>query len=441
MNLFKIKPILKPKSPKMQKTILGIHMSFSNLNLSSPIEESLEKNSYTTATSIQKKVIPLILSSHNIMARAQTGSGKTASFVLPILKLLSDEINEGKAKIKVLVLTPTRELTLQVSAAFSLFSADFEHKPKIVSVIGGESIGDQLLDIQKGCDVVVATSGRLLDIMDKKQINLSHLEFFVLDEADKMLDLGFAEELEIILQALPSKRQNLLFSATYPQKMLDIASKISNDFTEITIENEEPTVSKIEQRVIEVNKENRGPLLRHLLQTQKWEQVLVFMANKRASDNIAAKFRKYGFEADSFHGNLLQDERNFTLDEFKAKKIKILFATDIAARGLHINDISCVVNFDLPRAATDYIHRIGRTGRAGKSGIAVSFISHEDKSHFELIEKRCDIKLEVEQIEGFELTGTAIEKEKGKEAVKGKRKSKKDKLREQAQLDAQKKDK
>lgn len=247
-----------------------------------------------------------------------------------------------------------------------------------------------------------------------------------------MLDLGFAEELELILQEIPSRRQNLLFSATYPPKMAPIASRITQNPVEVTFESDEPTVQSITQRVIEVNRENRGPLLRHLLNTEKWEQVLVFMANKRASDNIAMKFKKYGFLADSFHGDLLQEERIYTLNQFKAKKIRILFATDIAARGLDIDGITCVVNFDLPRSPADYIHRIGRTARAGKSGFAVSFISHEDQDHFKLIEKRSNIKLNREQIEGFELTGTPPPKTKGPEPVKGKGKSKKDKAREQA---------
>jgi len=408
-------------------------MSFSTLGLSTQILRALHESNYHEPTTIQSEVIPIVLSGDDVLARAQTGSGKSASFVLPILELWSKNVGEGKPKIKALVLTPTRELTLQVAQTFETFGTYLSKKPKIVSIIGGESLSDQLFAIQKGCDIVVATSGRLLEVLKKKQMNLSRLEFFVLDEADKMLDLGFSEELELILKEIPTKRQNLLFSATYPPKMQIIASRITQNPVEITLDYEEPTVESIVQRVIEVNHENRGPLLRNLLETEKWEQVLVFMANKRATDNIAAKFKKYGFLAESFHGDLLQDERNFTLSQFKNKKIRILFATDIAARGLDIDDITCVINFDLPRSPADYVHRIGRTGRAGKSGIAVSFIAHEDKEHFALIEKRSGIKLIREQIEGFELTGTAPQKEKGPEPVKGKGKSKKDKLREQAQ--------
>jgi len=407
-------------------------MSFSHLGLSSQLQDSLTHSGFLQPTPIQEKVIPLVLERHDIMAKAQTGSGKSASFILPILELWSASKAEGKPKIKALILTPTRELTLQVAEAFSTFGAFLPKQPNVVSVIGGERISDQIYAIQQGCDILVATSGRLLEVVSKKQMNLSHVEFFVLDEADKMLDFGFEQELELLLKEIPSSRQNLLFSATYPPKMLTIASKITQNPIQVSLENEEPTVETITQRCIEVNRENRGPLLRRLLEDEKWESVLVFMANKRAADNIAVKFKKYGFLADSFHGDLTQDDRTFTLQEFKNKKIRILFATDIAARGLDIDNITCIVNFDLPRSPADYIHRIGRTARAGKSGIAISFIDYEDFDHFALIEKRSNIKLPREHIDGFALTGTAPVKTKGPQPIKGAGKSKKDKLREAA---------
>ncbi len=410
-------------------------MPFSSLGLSIEIVRAIQKNAYKEPTPIQAKVIPLILARHDVMARAQTGSGKSASFILPILDLWSSQKSEGKAKIKVLVLTPTRELTIQIADSFALFGKFLPKKPKVVSIIGGESIGDQLYAIQQGCDILVATSGRFLDVLKKKQMNLSNLDFFVLDEADKMLDLGFAEELELIIEAIPIQRQNLLFSATYPPKMLTIASKITQNPVEITVGLEEPTVESTLQRAIEVNRENRGPLLRYLMKREKWGQVLVFMANKRATNNIAEKFRKRGYLAESFHGDLLQDERTYALQAFKEKKIHILFATDLVSRGIHIDNVACVVNFDLPRSPADYIHRIGRTGRSGKPGIAISFIGHEDKGHFALIEKRNSIKLDREQIVGYELKGETPVKERGKAPVKGKRKSKKDKAREAAQKD------
>ena len=401
-------------------------MPFSKLNLSTSLQKLLQENNYSNATPIQTQVIPLILDKKDIMAQAQTGSGKTASFVLPIVELLSQTPTEGKRKIKVLVLTPTRELTLQVAQAFQTFGKSL----KVVSIIGGEGIGNQIYAIQKGCDIVVATSGRFLDVLSKKQMTLKHLEFLVLDEADKMLNLGFAEELDAILEAIPEKRQNLLFSATYPEKMLAIASKVTHEAVRVSVEESTPTVEAIQQRVIEVNPENRGPLLRYLLKKEKWKRVLVFMANKRATDNIAAKFQKLGYLAESFHADLSQEDRNYTIDAFKGNKIQILFSTDIISRGLHIEGIDCVINFDLPRSPADYIHRIGRTGRAGASGVAISFIGHEEQAHFKLIEKRSQIKLEREQIEGFELKGEAPKREKGPAPVKGKKKSKKDKLRE-----------
>ena len=400
------------------------------------LQKAIQENGFTKATEVQDQVIPLVLENKDVMVKAQTGSGKSAAFILPILEKITQTRGEAKkAKLKALILTPTRELTLQVSQAFINFGQFLKIKPKVVSVVGGESLGDQLHDIQQGCDIVVATSGRLLDVLSKKQMNLSFLEFFVLDEADKMLNLGFEEELDLILKAIPQTRQNLLFSATYPQKMLDIAAKITQNPTEVHLTSEEPIVQSISQRVIEVNQENRSPLLRHILDENDFKLVLVFMANKRATENIAQKFRKRGYKADAFHGDLEQEDRNYVMNGFRAKKFNIMFATDIAARGLDIDDIDCVINFDLPRSPADYIHRIGRTARAGRSGTAISFIDYDNMAHFKLIEKRSQIRLEREQIEGFELTGEAPIKMAGNLPVKGKKKSKKDKLREQAALE------
>ena len=410
-------------------------MPFSKLGLSPSLLKALDTSDFKNPTPIQSKVIPLALSGKDIMAKAQTGTGKSASFILPLLELLQEKKakdNYKKPRIRVLVLAPTRELTLQLTQTFDNFSKFLSKKVTTVSLIGGEGIGQQLYDIQQGCDILVATAGRLLDVVSKKQMNLSYLEYLVLDEADKMLNFGFEEELDAILKEIPQTRQNLLFSATYPQKMLDIASKIASNFTEVSVDGEEETVGKITQRVIQVNQENRSPLLRQIIKEEKLGQVLVFMANKRATDNIAMKFKKHGFNAQSFHGDLDQEERNITLQMFKDKKINILFTTDLVSRGLHIEVVSCVVNFDLPRSPTDYIHRIGRTGRAGKSGLAISFIDCEREAHFKLIEKRAEIQLQREQIKEFPLVGEAPQKQKGPAPVKGKKKSKKDKLREKA---------
>jgi len=409
-------------------------MTFDKLELSKEILQILEEKNFTRPTPVQENVIPLVLQGKDVIAQAQTGSGKSASFVLPILQLWSKtRDNAKKGKIKVLVLTPTRELTLQIAATFIEFSKYLKKTPQIVSLIGGEKIGEQLFEVQKGCDILVATSGRFLDVLRKKQMNLSHLNYLILDEADKMLNLDFSEELDLILESIPSKRQNLLFSATYPQKMLNIISKIVTNPVEVKIQ-ETQTVETINQRVIQVNRENRGPLLRHLLKENKYKRVLVFMANKRATDNIAEKFRKHDIKAASFNADLEQDIRNDTLKAFKEAKVNVLFATDIAARGLDIDNIDCVINYDLPRSPADYIHRIGRTARAGKSGTAISFMDYETQEHFKLIEKRSDISLTYEQIKGFELLGEAPRKQKGPAPVKGKGKSKKDKLREKNKL-------
>jgi len=409
-------------------------MTFDKLDLSREILQILEEKKFKNPTPVQTSVIPLVLSGKDVIAQAQTGSGKSASFVLPILQLWSKtRDNAKKGKIKVLVLTPTRELTLQIASTFTEFSKYLGKRPQVVSLIGGEKIGEQLFEVQKGCDILVATSGRFLDVLRKKQMNLSHLNYLILDEADKMLNLDFSEELDLILESIPKKRQNLLFSATYPEKMLNIISKIVTNPVEVKIQ-ETQTVATINQRVIEVNRENRGPLLRHILKQNKWKLVLVFMANKRATDNIAEKFRKHDIKAASFNADLEQDVRNDTLRAFKEAKVNVLFATDIAARGLDIDNIDCVINYDLPRSPTDYIHRIGRTARAGKSGTAISFIDHETQAHFKLIEKRSEIVLPRETIEGFELQGTVPKKVKGPAPVKGKGKSKKDKLREKNKL-------
>ncbi|QKF82358.1 DEAD/DEAH box helicase [Halarcobacter ebronensis] len=405
-------------------------MSFDIFNLSLELTKALEKNNYKVPTPIQEAVIPLVKTKQDIMAQAKTGSGKTASFVIPILETLKEDEVQKKAKIKVLVLAPTRELTLQIAQTFSTLSQTFSKQLSIVSVIGGEKIGEQLLKIQKGCDIVVATSGRLVDIIGKKQIDLSTIEYFVLDEADKMLDLGFVQELDEILKIIPKNRQNLLFSATFSPKVIDIASKITNKALKVKIEDSNTNVKEITQRAIFVKKEDRSTLLRHLIKENNFKSVLVFMANKRAADNIANKFIKKGFEAESFHGDLSQEERISTLNDFKNKKIDILFSTDIASRGLHIDDIDCVVNFDLPRSTEEYIHRIGRTARAGKSGTAISFLDNENLNHFKLIEKRYKLDIPKEQIEGFDFTIANTTKQKGSLPIKGKRKSKKDKLRE-----------
>ena len=405
-------------------------MLFEQLTINDKIKQQLKINNLNELTKIQELCINPILEKNDIAALAQTGSGKTLAFVLPILHNISTNEILKKSKIKALILTPTRELALQVGTVFSAYGKSFNKKFKVASLIGNDDIGNQLLYIQKGCDVVIATPGRLLDIIDKGQINLSFIEYFVLDEADKMLNDGFKDELDLILKQLPKNRQNLFFSATYNDKIKETIKEISPNHTFIQT-NEELSVQNINQRAININKENRNALLKVLLKKHKYKKVLVFMATQKQTDNVAYKFIKNGFNAQSFHGNLDQIDRSYTLNEFKDKNINILFCTDLAGRGLHIDDVDCVINFDLPRSTSDYIHRIGRTARAGKSGDAITFVTLENQEHFELIVKKCNLDIEVENIEGFQRAGEVIIKNKGNTPIKGKRKSKKDKLREQ----------
>jgi ATP-dependent RNA helicase RhlE len=406
------------------------HEMFKALGLSNELTESILKSEFTSPTPIQIKAIPEILKGADLLVEAQTGSGKTACFVWPILQYLTTHNHDDIKLAKVLILTPTRELALQISGAFYRFAEFLATKVSVLTVIGGESIAGQTLVLNNGVDVVVATPGRLIDLIEQQVLKLSGIKFLVLDEADKILDLGFEAQLDLVLKEIPQNRQNLFFSATYPDKVLKIVSKISITSEHLKIENVTPTVENIYQRAFQVNKENRGMLLRHLIKENKWKNGLIFVGSKTSAHNLCQKLKKSGVNAGELHGDMSQPERNKALSDFKAQKIDFLIATDVAARGIDIKKLFMVINFDLPRSPADYIHRIGRTGRAGENGLAISFIGHEDQEHFLLIEKRAQIKINREECIGFELKGTPPEKLRGTEAIKGKRKSKKDKARE-----------
>ena len=408
-------------------------MSFSSLDLPEYILNAIAELSYDKPTPIQDQAIPIILEGKDLVAEAQTGTGKTAAFALPLIKKLN-ELPDKKKKISVLslVLVPTRELAIQVATAFKNYSKFSPKKIKMISLIGGEKIEDQIYGLRTGVDVVVATPGRLLDIIKRSEIRLVELQHLVIDEADKMLDLGFSEELDALFEKLPKVRQNLLFSATFPPKVIALSERFVEDPVKIVIESKVRTVEAISQRSIQVDKENRRPLLQKLLKEEDWDQVMVFVASKRAARNLSEKLRKNGIQAIGFHGDLDQSERFTVLKQFRNKEFKVLVSTDIAARGIDIEKLSCVVNYDLPRSPRDYVHRIGRTGRAGESGFAISFVDHETEAHFRIIENKSGKRVNREQVEGFELSGEAPKKVKGPAPVKGKRKSKKDKLREQA---------
>ncbi len=409
-------------------------MPFSKLGLTEALQCVVAAVHYTEPTPIQQQTIPLALEGDDLIAQAQTGTGKTAAFALPILQMLSRvDPDDGPSPVRALVLAPTRELAQQVADTFEEFEQYMPRDVGVTAIIGGESIEFQRRHLRNGVQVVVATPGRLLELIREEGIDFEDLRVLVLDEADRLLALGFAEEIAQLMEALPPERQTLLFSATYPKKVEKLAAQIMQNPVQINAMGDVPTVANITQRAIEVNALNRRPLLCHLSQEEKWEHVLVFVRSKRAARNLAAKMKRDGVKADAFHGDLSQDERTMVLSLFKNRTIHVLIATDIAARGIDIQNLSTVVNYDLPRSPVDYIHRIGRTGRAGADGIAISFIDHNDMAHFSLIEKRTHVRVDREQIPRFELTGDAPAKQKGPPPKKGKRPSKKDKARAAAE--------
>jgi superfamily II DNA/RNA helicase len=416
-------------------------MSFSSLGLSPAILLAVAERGYAAPTPVQVAAIPAILGGGDVLAAAQTGSGKTAAFALPLLQLLQDSPGEKPRRLRVLVLVPTRELAQQTAEAMRLLAPAGQQALKIAALFGGVSINPQMMDLRGGADIVVATPGRLLDLIEHNALSIAAVSSLVLDEADRLLDMGFADEIGRILALLPRRRQNLFFSATFPPAVHALAARMLHQPVRIAIPALEQNQPDIEQRAIMVDAGRRTQLLRHLLKENKWGRVLVFVATKYAAEHIADKLHRAGIKAGAFHGEFSQGARDEVLAGFKASKLQVLVATDVAARGIDIAQLPVVLNYDLPRSAVDYTHRIGRTGRAGKSGIAISFVSADTEAHFRLIEKRHQLKCEREQIPGFEpvataapanTAGAAPPADNSNGGVKGKRKSKKDKLREAA---------
>ena len=404
-------------------------MSFVSLGLSNDLLQAIELAGFQHPTFIQANAIPVLLKGKDLIAQSKTGTGKTASFVLPLLHLFQLQPVLKRKELKGLILTPTRELAIQVADVIKVFARGLKNPMRSVLLVGGLNIDLQIRNLHHGADIAVATPGRLLDLINRRVIDLTTIDFLIIDEADKMFDLGFSDELTQVLKALPKKRQNALFSATIDEEVIKLTASFMHEPVHVQAKEEVPTVVSIHQRAIEVNRNNRGPLLRHLMATEAWEQTLIFIASIQAADIVATKLRHAGFSADALHGGMTQAQRMTVLNDFKNKNIKVLVATDIIARGIDIDKLPVVVNYDLPRSSNDYIHRIGRTARAGMSGVAISFIGHEDKAHFALIEKRIQAKLVREQVKGFELTGEGVVHEQGKAPIKGKRMSKKDKAR------------
>ena len=425
--------------------------SFAQLGLNAELQSAAAQAGFTVPTPVQIEAIGPVLHGRDVLAMAQTGSGKTAAYVLPVLQLLMATAASrdgaavpGNAKTKrvtqVLVLVPTRELATQVSDVLRDLARPLTQSIKVGTVFGGVSINPQMMSLRSGADVVVATPGRLLDIVDHNALNLGHVQHLVLDEADRLLDLGFAQELQRVLALLPAQRQNLLFSATFEPAVQTLVEALLHNPERITIAHTQEHAPDIAQRAIQVDEKSRTALLRHLIKTHAWKRVLVFVATRYACEHVANKLYKAGVFATAFHGEMSQGARQDVLAEFKEERWEVVVTTDLAARGIDIAQLPVVVNYDLPRSATDYTHRIGRTGRAGEHGEAVSFVTAATLAHWQLIQKRAQVQLPVDVLEGFEPTEVpppASPLNDGTGGIKGKRPSKKDKLRAAAALQKQ----
>lgn len=362
-------------------------MPFSAFGLSPALVKVLSLQNYAQPYPIQKEVIPAVLSRKDVLGIAPTGSGKTASYVLPILTNLQGSVASKNRHAQVLILVPTRELAVQVRDVFIQFGSELPEKVRTVAVFGGVSINPQMIGLQ-GVQVLVATPGRLLELVDSNAVHLSEIDTLVLDEADKMFNLGFQEEMKRIFALLPEKRQNLLFSATLSDKLTDFNQIILHDPVVIKVEPEKENIDLIEQTGYFVSPERKGPLLRHIIKKNSLQQVLVFTSSTFQADNVADKLCKNGIDAVSIHSKKSQGARTEALREFKTGKLRVLVTTDLLARGIDIEFLPHVINYELPRSPKDYVHRIGRTGRAENPGEAISFVSPEDQHHFRIIQKK-----------------------------------------------------
>ncbi len=376
-------------------------MSFNILGLSPELKKAIEGKGYTNPSDIQLQAIPSIIEGNDIMAGAQTGTGKTAAFALPILQKLQNDESKRR-RVRALILVPTRELASQVGDSFRSYGNNLRFRTS--TLYGGVSIRTQIDKLKKGVDIVVATPGRLLDHLDKKTLNLSELEVFVLDEADRMLDMGFIRDIKKVLKYLPEKKQNLLFSATFPKEIQALADSLLNSPKRIQVASNNSTVDKVVQVVYPVDKSRKRELLTHCIKEEGWFQVLVFSRTKHGANKLASQLSKQGINAVAFHGNRSQSQRTRALNDFKDSKTQVLVATDIAARGIDIKLLPQVVNFDLPYVPEDYVHRIGRTARAGQEGKAISLVSADEHKLLNDIERLLKQEIPRKIIQGFEPT-------------------------------------
>jgi len=375
-------------------------MSFASLGLSDALVRATNDVGYKEPTPIQLQAIPAVLAGRDLMAGAQTGTGKTAGFVLPILQRLAATPGAGKRTIRALILTPTRELAAQVEESVRVYG---KYSPlKSTVVYGGVSINPQITTLRQGVDVLVATPGRLLDHHGSRTVDLSKVEVLVLDEADRMLDMGFLPDIKRVLAALPRKRQNLLFSATFSDEIKQLAQGLLHDPLHIQVAQRNSTVDSVSQKVLPVESKRKASLLLHLVREHNWFQVLVFTRTKHGANRLATQLDKHGVPALAIHGNKSQSARTRALAEFKSGKLQVLVATDIAARGLDIDRLPHVVNFDMPHVPEDYVHRIGRTARAGATGEAISLVAPEEEGLLRDIERVIRLKLPREVVTGFE---------------------------------------
>lgn len=381
-------------------------MEFSALGLSVPLLRAIKEQGYQKPSPIQEQTIPAILARKDILGIAQTGTGKTAAFALPLLQQFAQKPVARNRFVKVLVLVPTRELALQVATVFQALSVHLSRQVKTLAVFGGVSINPQMMALS-GTEILVATPGRLLDLIDNKAVKLAEVEVLVLDEADRMLNLGFADQMDSILALLPSKRQNLLFSATLAEDIQDIKDRILSNPVEISMAEppEADGIALIKQAAYHVSPERKGPFLRYLIKQENIPQALVFVSSVRNADNLVAKLNKNGIEAMALHGEKSQGARTEALRRFKTGQLRVLVATDLLSRGIDIELLPFVINYDLPRSPKDYIHRIGRTGRAGASGQAISLITPEDEHHFKVIIKKMGKPVEMRETTELNLQG------------------------------------
>ncbi|MFA1289106.1 DEAD/DEAH box helicase [Xanthomonas axonopodis pv. nakataecorchori] len=418
-----------------------------SLQLQPVFESALARAGVRTLTPIQVAMIPPMLAARDLIATAQTGSGKTLAYALPLLQQRLQAPEQAPRVLGGLILVPTRELVAQVAQTLLSLAAALPRRLKIVAATGGEAINPQLMALRGGADIVIATPGRLLDLVTHNALRLSQVSTLVLDEADRLLDLGFGAELDRILALLPAQRQSVLVSATFPAAIASLAKRRLRDPLRITLDATPEQAPAIAQRAIAVDAGQRTQLLRHLLLEYGWPQLLVFVASRHSADKVAEKLSKTGIAALPLHGELSQGRRERTLRAFKQADVQVLVATDLAGRGIDIDALPAVLNYDLPRSTVDYTHRIGRTARAGASGVAISFVTADSAQQWRLIEKRQGLRVPTSVIEGFEPTpvqapapdhapGAAVRAADDNGGIKGKRPSKKDKLRAAAQAQA-----